>query len=111
MTYTSNPIQKMPSPLQDEIAQSILAKEKRRADARAVLHRPDSIVPTFLVTMLLVGLGVYLQSSDRFEAPTWVVILQIAGVSSSFASTMELWKMRRRLDAMILLQDQRNGDN
>jgi hypothetical protein len=101
----------MTFPIQDDIAQSILAKEKRRADAKAVLNRPDSIVPTFLVTMLLVGLGVYLQSSDKFEAPAWVVILLIAGVSSSFANGMELWKTRRRIDAMILLQDQRDSDN
>jgi hypothetical protein len=101
----------MPSPIQDEIAQSILAKEKRRANAQAVLNRPDSIVPTCLVTMLLVGLGVYLQSVDRFEAPTWVTVLLIAGVGSSLANTLELWKMRRRLDAIILLQDQQDSDN
>ncbi|WP_440967021.1 hypothetical protein ACL58G_11730 [Massilia sp. GER05] len=100
----------MPSPIQDDIAQSILAKEKRKADARAVLNRPDSIIPTCLVTALLVGVGVYLQSIDKFEAPAWVVILLIVGVSSSFATTMELWKMRRRLDAMILLQDQQASD-
>ena len=101
----------MPSPIQDDIAQSILAKEKRRADAKAVLNRPDSIVPTFVVTMLLVGLGGYLQSVDKFEAPTWVTVLLIAGVSSSFAASLELWKMRRRLDALMLLQDQRDADN
>jgi len=101
----------MTFPMQDDIAQSILVKEKRRADAKALLNRPDSIVPTFLATMLLVGLGVYLQSSDKFEAPAWVVILLIAGVSSSFATTLELWKMRRRLDAMILLQDRQAADD
>jgi hypothetical protein len=61
--------------------------------------------------MLLVGLGVYLQSVDRFEAPTWVTVLLIAGVGSSLANTLELWKMRRRLDAIILLQDQQDSDN
>jgi hypothetical protein len=101
----------MPSPIQDDIARSILAKEKRRADAQAVLNRPDSIVPTFLVTMLFVGLGVYMQSSDRFEAPTWVVMLLIASVSSSFANAMALWKTRRRLDAMILLQAKQESDH
>ena len=74
-----------------------------------MLNRPDSIVPTFLVTILLVGLGVYLQSIDKFEAPTWVTLLLIAAVGSSFANTLELWKMRRRLDAMILLQDQQDS--
>jgi hypothetical protein len=51
----------MRTPIQDEIARSILATEKRQAHAKAVLSRPFSSVPTLLVTMLIVGFGVNLQ--------------------------------------------------
>lgn len=100
----------MPTPIQDEIAHSILASEKHKAHAKAVLNRPSSSVPTFLVTMLIAGLGVYLQGIDQFDAPMWVSVLLILGVSCSVANMMDLWTTRRRLDAAItLLQQQQDS--
>ena len=97
----------MPTPIQDEIAHSILANEKSKAHAKAVLNCPSSSVPTFLITMLIVGLGVYLQSVNQFEAPVWVSVFLIVCVSCSAANMMDLWRTRRRLDAAItLLQHQ-----
>jgi hypothetical protein len=96
----------MPTPIQDEIVHSILANEKRKAHAKAVLNRPSSSVPTLIVTMLIVGLGVYLQGVDQFEAPMWVSVLLIVGASCSAANMMDLWTTRRRLDAAIVLLQQ-----
>jgi hypothetical protein len=100
----------MPQPIHDDIAQSILAKEKRGAEAMAVLNRSISAVPTFIVTMLFVGLGTYLQSVERFEAPLWVRVLLIAGFGCSVANIVDSWTTRRRLDAVItlLLQQEKN---
>lgn len=84
----------MPTPTQDDIA----------------LNRPASAVPTFFVTMLSVGVGVYLQSVEQFEAPMWVTVLLITGVSGSIINMMDLWTTRRRLDAaIILLQQQQDS--
>ena len=100
----------MLTPIQEEIASSLLAKEKAKAKAKAVLNRPASAVPGVLVTMLIVGLGALLQSAERFEAPMWVSVLLITGVSGSAVNMMDLWTTRRRLDAAItLLELQRNS--
>lgn len=101
----------MPHPIHDEIIESILAKEKRSAQAMAVLNRPISAVPTFVVTMLFVSLGLYLQSVERFEAPLWARVLLIAGFACSVANTVDLWTTRRRLDAVIALLQQQANDN
>lgn len=87
----------------DEIAYAILTNEKHKADAKAVLNRPTPLTPTFLVTMLIVGLAAYFQSVDQFEAPVWVRIFLIAMVSGSVASIMDSYVIRRRLDAAIFL--------
>ena len=98
--------------MQEQTASSILAKEKDKAKAKAILNRPASAVPVLLVTMLTVGLGVFLQSKERFEAPMWVSVLLITAVSFSVANMMELWTTRRRLDAAItLLEQHQNSDN
>lgn len=97
----------MPKPIQDDIAHTILTNEERKAYAKEVLNRPASSVPTFVVTMLFVGLGAYLQGVDQFEAPMWVFVLLIVSVSSSAANMMDLWTTRRRLDAAIILLQQR----
>ena len=102
----------MPTPIRDENIHSILANEKRKARAKAVLNRPSSSVPTSLVTMLIVGLGVFLQGAYRFEAPMWVSVFLTLGVSCSAANMMDLWTTRRRLDAaIILLQQQQNSQH
>jgi hypothetical protein len=96
--------------IHDEVAQSILDNEKRRAHAKAVLNRPSSSVPALLVTMLIIGLVGFLQGAYKFEAPMWVTVLLIVGVSSSATNMMDLWTTRRRLDAAIaLLQQQQNS--
>lgn len=100
----------MPAPIQNEIAQSILAKEKRRADARAVLNRPHSAVPTSLVTLFSVALGVYLLSSQKFEAPMWLEILLVGCASCTVTNMVELWTTRRRLEAAIVLLQEQNSD-
>ena len=89
----------------------MLTKEKRSAQAMAVLNRPISAVPTFFVTMLFVGLGTYLQSVERFDAPLWVRVLLIAGFGCSVANMVDLWTTRRRLDAVITLLQQQEADN
>lgn len=100
----------MPTPIHDENIHLILANEKRKAHAKAVLNRPSSSVPTLLVTMLIVGLGTYLQGAYRFEAPMWVSVFLTVGVSCSAANMMDLWTTRRRLDAaIILLQQQQDS--
>lgn len=100
----------MPTPIHDENTHSILANEKRKAHAKAVLNRPSSSVPTLLVTMLIVGLGAYLQGAYQFEAPMWVSVFLTVGVSCSAANMMDLWTTRRRLDAaIILLQQQQDS--
>lgn len=102
----------MPTPIRDENIHSILANEKRKARAKAVLNRPSSSVPTLLVTMLIVGLGAYLQGAYRFEAPMWVSVFLTVGVSCSAANMMDLWTTRRRLDAaIILLQQQQDSQH
>lgn len=102
----------MPTPIQEEIAHSILAKEQRKAHAKAVLNRPSSSVPTLLVTMLIVGLGAYLQGAYPFEAPMWVSVFLIVGLSCSAANMMDLWTTRRRLEAaIILLQQQQDSQH
>jgi len=100
----------MNTPVQDEIALSILANEKRNAHAKAVLNRPTSTVPTVLVTTLIVGLCTYLQGAFQFDAPMWVRAFLVIGVSCSAANMMDLWTTRQRLDAAItLLQQQQNS--
>ncbi|MYM34434.1 hypothetical protein GTP38_08805 [Duganella sp. FT94W] len=102
----------MPTPIQDEIAHSILLKEQRKARAKAVLNHPSSSVPTLLVTMLIVGLGSYLQGAYQFEAPMWVSVFLMVGVSGSVANMMDLWTTRRRLEAaIILLQQQQDSQH
>lgn len=96
--------------MENEIAQSILAKEKRKADANAVLNRPQSAVPTFFVGMFFVVLGVYLQRFTVFEAPTWITISLLACVSCTAINVFELWTTRRRLEAVIVLLQQQNSD-
>lgn len=100
----------MLSPMQEEIASSLIAKENAKAKAKAVLGRPASSVPGLLVTLSIVGLGGFLQSVERFEAPMWVSVLLITGVSGSVVNMMDLWTTRRRLDAAItLLELQRDS--
>jgi hypothetical protein len=101
----------MPQPIHDDIAQAILAKEKRNARAKAVLNRPVSLVPTFAATTAFVGVGLYLHSVERFEAPLWVSVLLIAGFACSALNTMELWTVRRRLDAVVTLLEQYDADH
>jgi len=97
--------------MQQEIAGSLLKKENDRAKARAILNRPASAVPSLLVTISVVGLGAFLQAIERFEAPTWVTVLLIIGVSGSVLNMMDLWTTRRRLDAaIILLELQKRSD-
>jgi hypothetical protein len=101
-----------PTPTPDDIAHAILANEKRKAHAKAVLNRPASTIPAFVVAMLVVGAGMYLQSVEQFEAPMWVSVLLIACVSCSMVNMMDLWTTRRRLDAaIILLHQQPDADS
>lgn len=98
--------------MHDKVTQSILDNEKRRAHAKAVLNRAPSSVPTLLLTMLIVGLVVFLQGTYKFEAPMWVTVLLIVSVSSSATNMMDLWATRRRLDAAIaLLEQQENSQH
>jgi hypothetical protein len=97
--------------MQQEIAASLLKKENDKARARAILNRPASAVPTFVVTMFVAGLGAFLQTVERFEAPTWVIVLLVLGVSGSVLNLMDLWTTRRRLDAAIVLLELQKGFN
>jgi F0F1-type ATP synthase assembly protein I len=101
----------MADAVQELHAKAILAREKRRAHARAVLNRPASSLPIMIVTAVLVGVGAWLQAADRFEAPTWVVVLLISGFIGAVVNAMDAWTTRRRLEAAItLLALQENAD-
>ena len=101
----------MHQPVHDDIVQSIMAKESRNARARAVLNGPISAVPSLIVTMAFMVLGLYVQSVERFEAPLWVSVLLIAGFAGSAANMVGLWTMRRRLDAVVTLLQQQDADH
>ena len=96
----------MLTPMQEHIASSVLSKEKNKARAKAILNRPTSAVPTVLVTMSIAGIGGFLQSVEKFEAPMWVSVLLIVSASVAAANMMESWTIRRRLDAAIVLLEQ-----
>jgi hypothetical protein len=93
----------MSTPIPEEIASSLLAKENNKSKAREVLNRPTSAVPGLLVTALIGGLGGVLQSVEKFEAPMWVSVLLIVGVGVGVGNMMDLWTTRRRLEAAITL--------
>lgn len=101
----------MPQPIHDDIVQSILEKETRNARARAVLNRPISAVPTLIVTLVFVALGLYLHSVERFEAPLWVSVAIIAGFACSAANMVDSWTTRRRLDAVVTLLQQQDTEH
>ncbi|KQV37118.1 hypothetical protein [Massilia sp. Root335] len=97
--------------MQEHIASSVLSKEKNKARAKAILNRPTSAVPTVLVTMSIAGIGGFLQSVEKFEAPMWVSVLLIVSASVAAANMMESWTIRRRLDAaIVLLEQQQDAD-
>jgi hypothetical protein len=97
--------------MQEHIASSVLSKEKNKAGAKAILNRPTSAVPTVLVTMSIAGIGGFLQSVEKFEAPMWVSVLLIVSASVAAANMMESWTIRRRLDAaIVLLEQQQDAD-
>ena len=88
---------------QDLLAKSILLKEKRKAHAKAVLNRPASIGLTTLAVAAVGGLGSYLGVAAKFDAPLWVKALLMSVFVVVFVNTIELWTMRRRLEAAITL--------
>lgn len=101
----------MEAPMQEEMALSLLRLEKEKARAKAILGRPPSTLPTSLVTLFLVGLGVFLEDAARFEAPLWVRVLLVVVVSATVTNAIELWMTRRRLEAAItLLKIQQESD-
>jgi hypothetical protein len=97
--------------MQKDIASSLLKMEKDKAQARGILNRPISAVPSFLVSMAVVGLILYLQTIERFEAPMWVIILLVAGACGSVLNMMDLWTTRRRLDAALTLLELQSRSN
>jgi ABC-type transport system involved in cytochrome c biogenesis permease component len=102
----------MPNTIPDPLVQSILLKEKRKAYAKAVLNRPGSIVPVFLVVAVLAGLGSYLLLEiQHSQAPLWTAALLVGGFALSIVNALDLWTTRRRLEAAItLLQLQQEPD-
>lgn len=93
----------MLNPMQEEIATSILKKDKVKAKAKAILDRPSSKFSSLLNLSLSVCLVVFLQSDESFQAPTWVKILLALVTSWSVQNMLDLWGTRRRLDAALTL--------
>lgn len=99
----------MNSDTQEEIARSILIKEKRKSRANDLLNRRASAFPILVVMMLALGTGLFFDRADSFDAPLWVRVLLAISVAVSAANTVELWDTRRRLDATIFLLQQQNS--
>lgn len=101
----------MLNPLQEKIASSILSKEKTRAQAKAVLNRPTSAVPTLLTTMLIVGIGAFFLNTEAVQLPIWVSVALMTAISLAATNAIELWTVRRKLEAVIdLLELSQNSD-
>jgi len=88
------------------LAQSILTREKRKAEAKAILNRPNSLWQGLFTVGIAVALGMYLnylQRTEQPEVPSWVGTVLFIALFNCAINSLELWKTRRRLDAAIVL--------
>lgn len=99
----------MTAPIPDPLVPAILKREKRRADAKAVLARPGSALPLLLVGPLI-AIGVSNYFDGHSPSGHLFNVLLSCGLVALIALALESWAIRRRLEAAIVLLELEQDD-